>query len=490
MNAEKRLPIVDKFESERRENKIELKSLENLTFAEIDPFLKKIVEISKSWNPVEIYTASNHQSQKDIFLKNFSENGMAENPQFIYEVAEKLDFSEQKIQLLKIRREVMDLAKKIKMESVGNQESKLKYLACMLMILKIKDDLTTVNMLEGIKTKDDEKTRMALGQKYGILDQELIIEAEKIYQTEEENNKTPKAEIAEVDEKTILQKDEQEWLINQKFDAKKIAEFFTWALGRYGFLAEKKGDFGFMVKIESGATSIDVRDKNLTEQPMIVIPENRVINGKQLLSLIGHEIEAHARQSMNGSKLFTFGGGSLKIDGEAAYEGLAKQADGRYEERYFGEKSAVPSPYYVKAIVMAQSGMTFRDVFKEIVKLKKVAENVTEINEKIMKSAWTITYRVFRGSTDPENKAHYAMPKDKAYLEGFLLSKQLEELGYDQYNQLAIATGAGIRMLGMFEVKKEDVPYPYLDLQRECWEEKLKPAFLMAKSEAAQVEKE
>lgn len=488
------LPEVKKFVEQReKKDNIQLENLEGLTFPELTPFLEEIVHLTSSWNPVEIYTATNAKTQKESFLKNYRETGDADNPQFNYELADKLDFSEAKNHLLQIRREIMALAKQIKnSEASDNQKTKLKYLACVLAILKVNDDLTTANMLEGIKSKNDSQTKLALDQKYGKgLSEALITEAENIYQqkvaesdktkisTQQKPDKSSEInEATEVEKQSpILSREEQEWLLSQEFNAEQIADVFNWALERYGFLAKEAGDFGFIVKIDPRATSIDVRDKNQSEQPTIVIPDNRLINGKNLLSLIGHEIESHARQSMNGAKLFAFGGGKLKIDGEAPYEGLAKQADIRFAHDYFGESSPTPLPYYIKAIELAQSGKTFKEVFAEMVKLRQNVAHKTELTDKILDGAWSTTYRVFRGSSDPENKAHYAMPKDKAYVEGFLLSKQLKDLGYDQYNQMAITTGAGIKMLGLFDVKPTDIPYPNLDLQREYWEKFLKPKF-------------
>ncbi len=480
MSPEKNLPAIDDFLAQRQKAEMQLSQVEGLVFPELSPILENIVELTRSWNPVEIYTASNHNQEREKFLQTYKTTGTADNPRFIYETADSLDFSEAKERLLKLRRSAMDLAKTVN-QAGQDQETKLKYLGCLLAILKINDDLATINMLDGIKQKNDAQTKKALIQKYGPLDDVLIAQADSIYQQSLIGEEAGESQSFP----TILTPQEQQWLSEPRFDAEQMAAAFRWALQKYGFLAEKPGDFGFIVQVDDKTTSIDVRDKNQFKQPMILVPQSineRKRTGKNLLALIGHEIESHVRQSMNGAKLFAFGGGSLKIDGEALYEGLSKQADARFATNYFGEQSPTPGPYYIKAIELAQAGKNFREVFEKIVELRQAAAKTDKLTDSILNSSWLTTYRVFRGSTDPENSSAYAMPKDKGYLEGFLLSQQLEALGYDQYNQLAITTGAGFKMLGLFDVKEEDIPYPYLDLQREYWETVLKPQFMQEKN--------
>jgi hypothetical protein len=271
----------------------------------------------------------------------------------------------------------------------------------------------------------------------------------------------------------LLNPEEQAWLLKQRFNAEQIKEVFEWALREYGLLAEKEGDFGFLVSIE-GVGSIDVRDKNASGAPKIIIPTDRVVNGKQILQLLGHEIECHVRQSMNGVRLFKLGGGALKTDGEAPYEGLAKQADLRFEQEWFGGDLSTPEPYYIKAMEMARGGADFATMFRAMKEMLGKDSEFAQKAEGLNYWTWTKTYRIFRGSSDPENKSHYVMTKDKAYLEGYLIAEQMRELGYGEYNQLAITTGAGVKLLGLFGVREEAVPYPDLGLQRFYWEEVLR----------------
>lgn len=476
------LEVVDRFINFRKKkredgNDFNLDEIEKIVFPELEPFLERIAKISQTWNPVEIVTAENAIEEKNKFLNSWIENGDASNPQFVYEIQRKdqNQFINARKELLELMRKIIDLAKSMKKEKDHNRVAYIKYLACLLAIAKIKDDLTTIEMVRGITVKDDNITALALKQKYGDLDQALIAEAEKIYQQEISNEREKP-----VQETTYLSVEEQRWLIETTFTCDQYQEAFVWALRQYGIYAENPGDFGFLVRIDEKATSIDVRDKNASGKPEIVIPkfaaETKSRNGKNLLSLIGHEIEGHARQSMNGSRLFKFGGGALKIDAESAYEGLAKLIDYQYEKDFFNEQGE-PSSYYVKAIEMAQKGKSFQEVFSEILKLKTSAAGLAEPTEQLIKSTWLPVYRVFRGSTDPENKSGYAMPKDKAYLEGTLIARQLQQSGYDEYNQLAVTAGGGLKLLGLFNVKAEDVPYPFLSLQKKYWEEILKPRF-------------
>ena len=70
--------------------------------------------------------------------------------------------------------------------------------------------------------------------------------------------------------------------------------------------SERTQHSGFAVTVDEKTTSIDVRDKS-AKGPTVFIPKQKKMNGIELLKLIGHEIEGHARQSINGERLFLIG---------------------------------------------------------------------------------------------------------------------------------------------------------------------------------------
>ncbi len=468
-------PEVRRFvlEHGKMERKFTLAEVESLDFPELETLLEREVEIAGNWNPVEIVTPSNLSAEKNKFLSSFAAGEWPSAPRFEYALADSLDYTAQKDKLAELRRAAKGLAKQYRRSEEA--EGQLKYYGSLLAMLKVTDDLMTTEVVDGIKTRDDRRTRRALDRKYGTLSPALEVAADRAYI--ELLNPSDNTEVAE----PILTPDQQKWLKRQKYNADQTADVMRWALAEYGLLAERPGDPGFMVVVEGDTTAVDVRDKNQTGHPMVLVPrgiDDSPKTGKNVLGLIGHEIESHVRQSMNGEMAFRFGGTALKIDGEGLYEGLAKQADLRFSREYFGEDGGKPLPYYVKSIRMAQDGATFTEVFMENYRLRRaVSENSDPYDQKLLNNCWATTYRVFRGSTDPENRAHYAMPKDKAYLEGYLMAEELERMGYGSYNQAAITTGAGLRLLGMFDIEEEQLPYPYRDLQRKYWEEVLLPKY-------------
>ncbi len=468
---------------EKQQKPFELEKIRHFSFPELDSLIEEIISLTSGLNPVELYTASNFASEKDQFIAHYTEHGWAENPQFQYDIPSNIDFSALKNQLHHLRQEILQLYKQAKrgqlQESISeNLDSdlgqELQQIACKLATFKIIDDIATCNLALGIKEKDDQKSKKAIIQKYGDLDPSLLTIAEQVYQDQlrpQPENHNP----------TIIDASQQQWLSDRKFSAPEIAAAFSWALEKNGFLAKKPGEVGFLVKIDQ-ASSIDVRDKNQDLQPMIIVPQDAVRTGKQLLALIGHEIEAHARQSMNGAELFRFGGGPLKIDNEIVYEGLAKRIDAKFAKQYFGQENAISKPFYTFAIDLALQGKTFSEVFSVLVEKIHQSKSNSESSDyspTTIKSAWQKTYRVFRGSTDPENKAAYAMTKDKGYLEGDIMLAQLAQYENDELTEIAITSDLGLRLLSLIDLESGGkIPYPYQDAQRQYWDQVLLPLYL------------
>ena len=163
------LQVVDHFVQERENperEKFSLKTPESLDFPEVVVLMDRIAELTSGWNPVEIYTASNLAAEKEKFINSYLETGSASNPQFEYAVAEELDFSTAREKLSSIRREALDLAKETKRQMDGDPEAQLKYYAALLTALKVNDDLATCDMVEGINSRDDKRTKDALIKKY------------------------------------------------------------------------------------------------------------------------------------------------------------------------------------------------------------------------------------------------------------------------------------------------------------------------------------
>ncbi len=470
------LPLVKSFLADKPTAPlIDLSKLEHFIFSPLDQILDQIIALTGSWNPVEIYTAHNYQAVKTKFLTQFSQNHQADNPVFDYPLVNDFAVTTFRPQLIELLGRTQTLAHQLKQKTKSDPNYLLQHLATQLTVLKINDDLATCDLVTGINQKNDRLTKLAVHRKYGQLSHIVISKATDVYH----QLLAARAQAPPIAPKpALLTSAEQHWLENTFFNATEIAAAFSWSLAQYQLLAHRQGDSGFLVKIDPLVTSIDVRDKNSSGQPTVYIPADRRVSGQTLLSLIGHEIECHARQSMNGFKLFRLGGGSLKIDDETLYEGLAKQDDFRFERRFFGDTFSVPLPFYIQAIVLAQTGQTFCQVFEKILHNLHALTGDDEFSPASLEHAWLITYRIFRGSTDPNNQARYGLTKDCGYLRGFLVDQDLSKLGYGEYNQLAVITGTDLGLLRIFDVEKKEIPYPLLNVQEKYWDQVLKPLFL------------
>jgi len=481
--------FLEKKEAVRDKREIPLESVSE-TSAILRTTAEKVAEISKTWNPIEFYTADPEglKQEKEHFLAAFAQDEKY-TPEFSYPAVENLDVHQSKAQLQELYRLVK--------EQEYEKNDRRDRISRVALLAKIKDVIATCDLVVGIQTKDEKHIKHALERKYMGTDPKLLETAHHLY-----------AQLTQLETPTELvhtpglySHDEQAFLKKTMFNADEIKEAFVWALEKLGI--HNKGEEGFRVVIDPRATSIDVRDKT-AEGPTVFIPTTRNMDGQRLLGLINHEIGSHARQSMNGVKLFQIGGGALKVDEETFYEGLAMREEEAFVTKYFGNKDnpALPFfgrkenyslPFYALAVEKAEEGKSFHDIFSYIHKaqlhvalkispheaLPPKEELPEDVDKVAQQEAWRITCRVMRGHTDMSNPEQYGLTKDLAYLRGYYLDKQLVEAGYGYINEAAvIAGGGGLRALAEYNIQPEDLPIPYRDLGNEYWEEVLKPRML------------
>ena len=196
--------------------------------------------------------------------------------------------------------------------------------------------------------------------------------------------------------------------------------------------------------------------------------------------LIAHEIEGHARQAINGERLFGVRGGALRRDDETLYEGLAMRNEFAFREKYFGKVNADIDElyYYVFAVHQAEKGKSFREIFDDQLErwlraaltlpygksLPSAASIDPAILRKARSRAWRVTYRVMRGHADTSNRVPFAMPKDLSYLRGWLMDCELSRMGHAHLNEAAIVSVAGLEPLMEMELSPEDLPLPFTDI--------------------------
>jgi hypothetical protein len=423
--------------------------------------------ISGSWNPVEIYTAEpkSRREEQQKFLYAFHRDRVY-NPKFSYDYAEEFTLGDS-------RERLGALLEKVRLFQPGERVEKI---VRWMLFHKIKDDLATCDLVEGIQQKDEARIGQALQYKYPGVDPVILELAEDDWQ-----NRTAEGVQREAPLHGSLTNDEKKYLRQLTFDAEAMKEAFEWALDRYGILASANKPRGFKVKVDRRATAIDVRDKSV-HGPTVFIPEQTRENGEKLLALMAHEIEGHARQSWNGEQFFIFGGGPLKIDDETLYEGLAMRYEHAFSWKYFGRESMHRNlDYYVFAVHMAERGASFHDVFVDQLERRlRVVLNIprsatfshTQVRhapmyEQAEQSAWGTTYRIMRGHVDMQNPLSFGMAKDLAYFRGWMLDHQLRESGHGHINEAAISSIGQLRVLAEFDIVEKDLPCPFRDVTSE-----------------------
>ena len=474
INMSERLPEVTLFLETRAQSPKVWHEL-----AEISPLMVEIAEsigeLTGTWNPVEILTPDpdNLKKEKEKFFEAFDKSEDY-NPVFDYSVARGMDMDQPRAVLLERLGEVQ----RIKPQS---QKDRLFRIA---LYTKIRDDLATCDLVDGIKAGDEELISKSIEHKYGQADPILFQYAEQIYRDMISGAEAPGVDSSE----ELLTPEQQKTLKSTKISAGEMKEDFEWVLDQYGILRTLTNPIGYQVRLSDSVTSIDVRDKS--EEPMTVyIPEDRVNSAARVCELIAHEIEGHARQSMNGMKMFMLGGGRLKMDNEDLYEGLGMREEESFKLRFFGDFSGIPAPWYTLAVKLASEGASFSEVFKDIfdkqmrVQLKVDHEQEPQIDsqdyaqqiEKVKKTAWAATYRTSRGHVDTSNPLGFAMTKDLGYLQGWLADKQLREAGYGGINEMAVIQSGGLQMLARLGVEETDLPYPHKDIVKKYIFEVLLP---------------
>lgn len=260
----------------------------------------------------------------------------------------------------------------------------------------IQGAVLTIKMAKAMQNHNHYDLAQVVSEKYGSADDGLVQYAEGLAR----NGFVRKTGVE-------LSEDLQK-LREAKLDASIIAGLFTWAMEQY---REFSHDVAIWpVEILTDCSAIDVRDKSSRGYPLIAIPKTREVDGLKLAELIGHEIECHWRNSQNASLL-----GLPKLDDETVYEGIAKVKDYRFNERYAEEVSA-PIPYYILAQQFARAGGSFAETANYLVESYGITPG----------KSWIYTYRTFRGASDMNNSACYALTKDRAYLEGFLYVQQAD----------------------------------------------------------------
>lgn len=416
---------------------------------------------------------------KASFLEAAHEEGRLENPNFTYRQSiQRLHetLAKNNTSLESIETELRNIQGEI--QRAPRPASELEKVVRSALSAKLADDLATIELAHGLAAGDDLRVRDAFAVKYGgRVDGALFDAARIVYGYLVETQAHAKKKRAEQFDQGKLPAELAKYLAEpDKMSAAELKDAIHWMLdGYYRHYEEKTGkefppDLKYRVVVSPQYSAIDVRDKS-SEGPVIGIPE-KARSYKKHLELLRHEIDQHVRQSLNGRLMFGFGGGALKVDEETWYEGLAKHAEINFAREYFGDESEPSLPYFTFAIKMAEEGHSFVETFLAQRELRLAAGNGEKTASE---NAWNATYRAFRGHTDTTNAHRFALPKDQAYLRGWMLQSQLAERGLSHLNESAIAQLDGLSLLARFDFSAKDLLFPDLNLTERWFEEVLAP---------------
>lgn len=443
--------------------------------------METLPTLTGAFNPVELFTIDDVAKVKEEFLAKAGE-GILENPKFTYEkstaalrdtlAARGLTIDEVEERLHALRNDV----------SAEAPKSRTVDIVRTALLAKIDDDLATIDLYHGLSDGDDRLVKRAFAQKYGAGVDDALYDAARIVlgylvATKAHAPIKKSKDGGAVEHRGRVEPDiAREMAKPERMTAEEFGAAVEWMLEHYYALVEEKTgrpvpeEARFAVVVDEKYSSIDVRDKS-SEGPIIGIPA-RPRSYKQFLQLLRHEVDCHVRQSLNGQLMFGFGGGGMKVDEETWYEGLAKHHEVGFAREMFGDESSPTLPYYTFAIRMADEGRSFVEVFQAMKEMRLAAGSS---DEKAAVNAWNATYRAFRGHIDTSNRTAYGLPKDQAYLRGWMLMSQLEERGLSHLNEAAICQLDGLELLARFDFGPEDLLLPDVDLTTRYFEEVLKP---------------
>lgn len=377
-------------------------------FRDLQKIVDEVRPIAVRLNPVHMVTPVNYLEEKRRGIER-TKAGHFENPVFQYEFETEPELSPLKLGYANRFYEAICSLSPLK-EEIKNLPKKDRARACLrwrAVERLVSDSLLTIEMARGMMQQDDRITRDAVLKKYGFPDEDIISRARRAAHHPKPEKVKP--QISDRDIKTL------KWM---KFTAPEIAEIFTDAMRAY----DPKRTWP--VVIDRRCSAIDVRDKNCGGVPEIIIPEDRTVNGLKLLELVGHEIGCHWRDSVNAEAFLKV----PKSDNEFYYEGHAKLSDVEVWKKYGGELK-LPEPYYILAMELARTGKTFAEVL----------DHMVIGHELPAEKAWNVTYRVFRGISDPSDNAHgYAFTKDQAYFSGYLAADAIKNSNYRHYLDLSV----------------------------------------------------
>ena len=447
---------VEKDESERNETEEQEEGM-NPELEKLLKYSERIFEIAKNYESVYSYLEPKGVNTDIGEPRSFNE----EFEDFLEKRKEDSDYclsirypELENIDIKKLNKDLKEL-KKIK-EVVSEENEHIKE----VVFGQIEPIETKINFLEESKNRNLEKSFELGKQSYGNIDEELCESALNDY------DKTMEL-LEDIPPKGDLEK----MLEENEFDAEDLKEFFELAL-RKGGLEE---DFKVVIEKGINGMSVSYGDPNHPYN-VILIPENRRVNGVALLQRLAHEL-THVTAHTFSPKQGIYLGGK---DSEPFTEAIAQESEeeimidvlSEEDGKKFLEYETDNSLYFVLAMEQVKNGCNFPQTYDFIFdkKYKELllrngyykAENEKESSEikeksedKAIKFSRNICRRIFRGF-DPKESGKY-FTKDMIYYKGKMGLAEMEKEGIDKYLYMSRVDPAlipSLKKLGAYASEK------------------------------------
>ena len=303
-----------------------------------------------------------------------------------------------------------------------------------------------IEMLKNIKNGDFDKAFACAKRAFGDINEELVKIAQELYEQKKNDTAKKRAEKENKQEEKGAEGEGEEIkkkLESVNFEADDFQNYFEMLIKNAGFDKD-----GWEVIITDEVKALDVRSSSKDyDHPVILIPRERKkdkngkeekVDGVKFLKLLNHEFTHIITQTYN--RRNGYGSVTFGPDYEVFTEGIAKMAEDEIEKEALDkpeeEAEILASPYYVLAINKAKEGANFRQVFDYLVELKKQelesgGTGSKKAEEKAITDMKGYARRIFRGFNPKEGGKYF--PKDKAYLQGEIGARKMEDEGIADY---------------------------------------------------------
>jgi len=396
-------------------------------------YSKRIFEIAKEYESVYSYLEPMGIDPDTGELRSFNEEfeDFLEKRKEDSSYCPSMSFPElEKIDIKKLNNDLNEL-EEIK-EDVLKENEHIKE----VVFGQIEPIKTKINFLTESKNRNLEKSFEFGKQSYGDIDEELCENAHNDYDKTMEllKNIPPKSDLEEL-------------LEENEFDAEDLKELFELALKKGGL----ENDFKVVIKKNISNMSVSYGEHGHPYN-VILIPENRMVNGVALLQKLAHELTHVTAHTFSPKQGIYLGG----RDSEPFTEAIAQKSEDEImidvlseeDGKKFLEYQTDNSLYYILAMEQVKNGSNFAQTYEHIFDKKDEelllkngyykAENEKEASEikeksedKAMKFSRNICRRIFRGF-DPKEGGKY-FTKDMIYYKGKIGLAEMEKEGVDKY---------------------------------------------------------